>query len=103
MATIKFVLRYKTEQQKKKLEKIADKCGRSANAHILHLIDSNIDLVKQVDIFNKTGKIFYQSGEPAPFAIGIDEMRNVDIGNGKATVIRNSAEDKIDTKHKTKK
>jgi hypothetical protein len=53
MATVKFVLRYKTEQQKKKLEKIADKCGRSANSHILHLIDANIELNKQVDKLNK--------------------------------------------------
>jgi len=43
MATVKFVLRYRTEQQKKKLEKIADKCGRSANSHILYLIDRDIE------------------------------------------------------------
>jgi len=46
MAT-KFVLRYRTEQQKKKLEKIADKCGRSANSHILCLIDDAIELDKK--------------------------------------------------------
>jgi hypothetical protein len=56
MAT-KFVLRYKTEQQKKKLEKIAERCGRSANSHILHLIDHNIELNKSVDRFNQTGEL----------------------------------------------
>ena len=54
MAT-KFVLRYKTEQQKKKLEKIAERCGRSANSHIFHLIDHNIELNKSVVRFNQTG------------------------------------------------
>ena len=42
MATVKFVLRYNTEQQKKKLQAIAKKCGRSANSHILYLIDNEI-------------------------------------------------------------
>lgn len=60
---IKFVLRYKTEQQKKKLEKIAARCGRSANSHILHLIDNNININKQVENFNKTGE-FYSSSKP---------------------------------------
>ena len=58
---IKFVLRYKTEQQKKKLEKIAKRCGRSANSHILQLIDSNIELNKQVDTFNKNGELIAKS------------------------------------------
>ncbi len=53
MATVKFVLRYKTERQKKKLEDIAKRCGRSANSHILHLIDANAELYKQVKDFNK--------------------------------------------------
>ena len=60
MATVKFVLRYNTEQQKKKLEKIAKRCGRSANSHILQLIDSNIEMNKNVDKFNKTGVLTYE-------------------------------------------
>lgn len=39
---ITYVLRYKTETQKKKLEKIAKQCGRSANSHILYLIDKEL-------------------------------------------------------------
>lgn len=42
MATLKFVLRYNSLKQKEKLEKIAKKCGRSANSHILQLIDKDI-------------------------------------------------------------
>jgi predicted DNA-binding protein len=42
MATVKFVLRYSTEQQKSKLEKIAKNCGRSANSHIVQLIEKEI-------------------------------------------------------------
>lgn len=58
MATVKFVLRYKTAQQKKKLEKIAERCGRSANSHILQLIDRNIETNGLLDEFNKTGIIY---------------------------------------------
>lgn len=58
MATVKFVLRYNTEQQKKKLEKIAKKCGRSANAHILSLIDGAI-------AWDKQGGLVYE-GNPMP-------------------------------------
>jgi len=58
MATVKFVLRYNTEQQKKKLQSIAKRCGRSANAHILQLIDRNIETNGLVDDFNKTGIIY---------------------------------------------
>jgi len=36
---ISFPLRYNTEKQKKGLEDLAKENGRSANAHILHLID----------------------------------------------------------------
>lgn len=53
--TIKFVLRYETEQQKKKLEKIAKKNGRSANSHILYLINKEIQ-------HSKTSSTFYETG-----------------------------------------
>jgi len=46
MATVKFVLRYNTEQQKAKLEKIAKECGRSANAHLNFLINKEINKSK---------------------------------------------------------
>lgn len=39
---VTFIIRYKTEQQKKKLEAIAKHCGRSANSHILYLVDREI-------------------------------------------------------------
>lgn len=64
MATVKFVLRYNTEQQKKKLEKIAKKCGRSANSHILHLIDTDIEIKKRVGIYNKTGIMSFSNLPP---------------------------------------
>ncbi len=54
---IKFVLRYKTEQQKKKLEKIADQCGRSANSHILHLIDRDIAWDKSKRVLSQEEKM----------------------------------------------
>jgi len=57
MATVKFVLRYNTEQQKKKLEKIAKKCGRSANSHILHLIDNEVNLRAMLEKYQQTGII----------------------------------------------
>lgn len=56
MATVKFVLRYKTEQQKKKLEKIAEKVGRSANSHILYLIDAAIEWDKYPKDFPLSNK-----------------------------------------------
>lgn len=55
MAKVTFLLRYKTEAQKKKLEKIADKCGRSANAHILYLIDRETEFKNNMDSYHKTG------------------------------------------------
>jgi hypothetical protein len=53
MATVKFVLRFKTEQQKKKLEKIAEKSGRSANSHILYLVDNDIEVNKKWAVVKK--------------------------------------------------
>ena len=50
MATVKFVLRYNTEQQKAKLEKIAKQCGRSANSHINYLINKEINKPKAIKV-----------------------------------------------------
>lgn len=55
MATLGFPLRFNTEQQKKKIEDLAKENGRSANSHILFLIDRAILYDEQ----NKHRKALY--------------------------------------------
>ncbi len=56
MASLSYPLRFKSEQQKAKIKRIAKDHNRSINSHILHLIDEAVELNKKWKPYPKTKK-----------------------------------------------